>query len=148
MRLFEMMSTEVETVPVGESAEVAWGQMRQQGVHHLIVMDRGQIVGVVSDRDMGGRGGAALRKSSTVADFMSADPVVASPETTVREAANLLRGRNVGCLPVFDGKKLVGIVTITDLLELLGRGVDRPAVTGKRTTLRQSPARGWKSMSH
>ncbi len=148
MRLFEMMSTGVETIGLGESTEVAAGRMRQHAVQHLVVMDRGEVVGVVSDRDLMGSDGTFSRRPRTVADVMTPDPVLATPDTTVREAANLLRGRNVGCLPVFDEKKLVGIVTITDLLELLGRGVERPANAHKRTALRQSPARGWKSMSH
>jgi CBS domain-containing protein len=53
----------------------------------------------------------------------------------VREAANLMRGRSIGCLPVLDGRKLVGIVTVTDLLELLGRGAERPMARGRRAVM-------------
>ena len=42
-------------------------------------------------------------------------------------AANLMRGRTIGCVPVVEGRRLVGIVTASDLLQLLGRGIDRRA---------------------
>jgi CBS-domain-containing membrane protein len=51
--------------------------------------------------------------------------------TTIRQAANLLRGRTIGCLPVMEDSKLVGIVTVTDLLELVGE-VIRKASTDAR----------------
>jgi CBS domain-containing protein len=44
---------------------------------------------------------------------------------TVRRAANLMQGRNIGCLAVTEHGKLVGIVTVSDLLRLLGKGGDR-----------------------
>ncbi len=59
--------------------------------------------------------------------------VVAQPEMTVRAAANLMRGHAVHCLPVFDRHHhLKGIVTVVDVLELIGRGAERPgnAVAG------------------
>jgi CBS domain-containing protein len=50
---------------------------------------------------------------------MTSRVIVASPDTTVGEAARLLRGYTIGCVPVVDGKDLVGIVTTSDLLDLL-----------------------------
>jgi acetoin utilization protein AcuB len=64
------------------------------------------------------------------------EPVVSGhPEMTLRQAANRMRGRSIGCLPVMEGDDLVGIVTTTDLLELLGHGLARPATKGRRATL-------------
>lgn len=92
---------------------------------------------MISDRDVGGVG--SLRRVETVQDVMSRPVVTASPEMTVREAANLLRGRAIGCLPVMAGGKVVGIVTGTDLLELIGAGLERPA---PKTRLRVRKERG------
>ena len=55
-------------------------------------------------------------------------------DATVRQAANLMRGRGIGCLAVVDDDKPIGIGTITDVLELIGRGVERPVEQGKRLT--------------
>jgi acetoin utilization protein AcuB len=67
---------------------------------------------------------------------MSAPAVSATSDMTVRKAANLLRGRSIGCLPVMEDGDLVGIVTTTDLLERIGRGVERPVSKGKRWILK------------
>ena len=121
MRLSEIMQTDVQTISAGQSAEEAWERMRLHRFHHLVVMDGSDVVGVISDRDLRGAK-AARRRDLPVGEVMSADVISASPDTTVRQAANLMRGRTVGCLPVVDAGALVGIVTITDLLELIGRG--------------------------
>lgn len=147
MRLAEIMSSPVETIQAGESAETAWDRMQLKKIHHLVVLKQGQAVGVISARDLSGPRGVALRWAGTVDELMSARIVTATPETTVREAANLLRGRNIGCLPIIDGKKVIGIVTITDLIELVGRGLEKPVAAAPRRTLtragmrRKSPGR-------
>jgi CBS domain-containing protein len=143
MRLTEIMSTAVETTTRDASSDVAFSRMQDQDIHHLVVMDGGRVVGVLSHRDLGGRGGASVRRNRTVGELMTTPVVTAAPDTTVRQAANLLRGRLIGCLPVLKGKKLAGIVTVSDLLELLGRGALRPSPTGKRPTLTRTSPR-WK----
>jgi CBS domain-containing protein len=60
---------------------------------------------------------------------------------TIRQAANLLRGRTIGCLPVLEDGKLVGILTTTDLLELIGRASERPVSKGKRWVMKGRGAR-------
>ena len=127
MRAFEIMSTNVETVPAETTADAARETMRRKAIRHLVVVKSGEVVGVVSDRDIGGRHGAATRAHRTAGELMTAAPVTVSPETTVREIANLMRGRTIGCVPVLNRQRLVGIVTVSDLLTLLGRGTDRPA---------------------
>ena len=72
---------------------------------------------------------------------MSAHVVTVTADATIRQAANLMRGRGVGCLAIVADEKPVGIVTITDLLELIGRGVERPIERSKRWTLPRRGAR-------
>ncbi len=136
MRLETVMNRNVETVSPREPAEDAWRRMRGSRIRHLVVVDGGRVAGVVSDRDLGGSHGAAVRGQRTVAELMTPQLVSAKPTTTVRQAANLLRGHVVGCLPVFDGGKLAGIVTVSDLLDLIGRGAERPVPKSKRWTLK------------
>ena len=124
----DFMSQDVQTCHASTPADDAWTQMRVKRIHHLVVTAMGRVLGVVSERDLGGPRGYALRNGRRVEDLMSKQPMVANPMTTLRQAAQLMRGRGVGCLPVFTGKKLVGIVTTSDLLGLIARGqtVDRP----------------------
>src|SRR5262245_56103622 len=137
MRLAEVMTTPVETLPSSTSADEAWEQMRLHRIRHIVVIDAdGKVEGVVSERDLGGRHGAELRDGKSVGDLMTATVVTATPDTTVREAANLLRGHTIGCLPVVQKRRPVGMVTVSDLLALIGRGAERLVVKIKRWMLR------------
>jgi acetoin utilization protein AcuB len=143
MRMQDIMTSKVETIAPDLSCDGALEKMRQAEIRHLVVTDRSGIVGVLSQRDIGGKSGVAVRNGRRASDLMSGRPVTVSPRTTVRQAANLLRGRNIGCLPVVDEGKLVGIVTITDMLDLLGRGMQKPVEESKRWTVRsRGPRRG------
>ncbi len=136
MRVADVMSTRVRTVSRGEAADAAWEQMRLHRIRHLVVKHEGWVVGILSDRDLGGRHGKPLRAGRQVADLMTRKVIAVAPRTTVREAANLMRGNVVDCLPVLDAQQLKGIVTALDLLELIGRGVERPVATTKRVILK------------
>lgn len=130
MRVGEVMTHRVETVSPEESVDSAIRRMRSARIRHLVVVSGRKVLGVLSDRDLG------LETDKRVVDVMTAHAVSASPDMTLRKAANLLRGRSIGCLPVMDGRNLVGIVTTTDLLERIGRGAERPISRGKRWTLK------------
>lgn len=124
MRAEELMSREVKSISPEARAVDAFEAMQLHHIHHLVVRDdqTKKVVGVISDRDLGGARGVSLRRDRSVRDLMTASAVSITPKTTLREAANQLRGRSIGCLPVVDGKTLVGVLTITDVLEYVGRG--------------------------
>lgn len=134
------MSTRVITIGPDETADAAWVQMRRQRIRHLVVTDGSRMVGVLSERDLGGRNGGASRRGRSVRELMTAAPASATPATTLRQAANLMRGRLIGSLPVMEGGRVVGIVTATDVLDELGRGSTRPAVRAQRQSMRTPPA--------
>ncbi len=136
MRVLDVMTKDVETISPANAAEDAWELMCRCGFHHLVVTRGSRVVGIFSDRDAGGRRGASLRRGRTVEELMTTHVVTVEPTTTVRKAANLMRGRSIGCVVVTERGRVVGIVTVTDLLELLGRGSDRPVTTSTRWTLK------------
>ena len=123
MRIEDIMSRNVLCVDPRQDASSAWAAMNRKGIHHLVVTRDAVVVGVVSERDLGGPHGEEVRRGKTVGDLMTALVLAVSPDTSVRKAAKLMRGQTIGCLPVIDGKQLVGIVTVTDLLALVARGV-------------------------
>jgi CBS domain-containing protein len=143
MRLEDIMSREVKTIAPGATVAEARTLMTAAGIRHLVVVEDGLVVGVVSERDLGGRAsvGRAEIEKGPVSGLMSPHVVSVAPDTTIRQAANRLRGRGIGCLAVMDGK-LRGIVTTSDLLELIGRGVERPIETSTRWSLRGRGQRG------
>ena len=137
MRVQDVMTRRVQTIDDRASAKLAYNSMKVNGIRHLVVKNGSELVGVLSQRDLGVAEESDFREKHVVSELMNAHVVTVGPDASVRQAANLMRGRTIGCLPVVEEgqrKRLVGIVTTSDLLELLGRGVDRPA-PGKRTNL-------------
>jgi CBS domain-containing protein len=136
MRVQDVMTEAVQTIAPGSAAEDAWEMMRRHQFHHVVVTRGTQVVGILSDRDAGGRQGASIRRSHTVEELMTSPVLTVEPTTTVRKAANLMRGRSIGCLVVTSRGRVAGIVTVADLLEQLGRGSERAVTSGKRWTLK------------
>ena len=137
MRVQDVMTRRVQTIDDRASAKLAYNSMKVNGIRHLVVKNGSELVGVLSQRDLGVAEESDFREKHVVSELMNAHVVTVGPDASVRQAANLMRGRTIGCLPVVEEgqrKRLVGIVTTSDLLELLGRGVDRPA-PGKRVNL-------------
>jgi len=131
-QLSEIMSRGLITVDKNASLRRARRILDQHRIRHLLVMDGKRLVGIVTDRDL--RQAAPSSKSPLttsereefmdelkVAEVMSRKLITASPDTTVREAARVMVSEKLGCLPVVNGNQLVGIVTETDLLEMLVR---------------------------
>jgi acetoin utilization protein AcuB len=137
MRVQELMNKPVITVSHGSTAEDAWTLMNARGVRHLVVTDDdGRVVGMLSHRDGGGRSGAAVRRNRTVAELMTEPVVTVAPDATLRKAASLMRGRSIGCLVVTERGRAVGIITVADLLDAIGRGTERPVASVTRWTLK------------
>jgi acetoin utilization protein AcuB len=122
MRVYEVMSKSVETVNPQVAASEAKTRMRHRKIRHLVVARGGEVEGIVSERDLGG---GKLQKTLgkwTVADLMTAPVVTVTSRTPVRRAAALMKGRSIGSLVVTSANgKVAGIVTVSDLLELLAR---------------------------
>ena len=123
MRVREIMTEHVETVAATARIDEAAGLMRGLRIHHLIVKEGSNIAGLVSARDLP-RGGAA-RDGRVVRDVMSLNVITIDENETVRRAANVMRGSNIGCLVATRSGRIAGIVTVSDLLDLLGKGAGR-----------------------
>jgi len=121
MRLREVMSSPAETIAPDESVRKARDRMSQEGIHHLVVMERGEPIGVVSVWGL-----ADAEPDAPVRSEVGLPPVVMAPNDTLKTAANRLRGHGVGTVVVMEGEKVVGVVTTADLLELVGRGSEKP----------------------
>jgi len=132
-QLSEIMNRTLITVDTRASLRQAQRILDRRNIRHLFVMDGKRLVGIVTDRDL--RKAAPSSKSPLttsereefmdelkVVEVMLRKLITASSSTTVREAAKVMVREKIGCLPVVDGKTLVGIVTETDLLEILVRG--------------------------
>lgn len=138
MRLQDFMSRNIKSVGVRESIEAAYEKMRLNGIHHLVVLEGKRVVGILSERDIKNRS-SRERQNLFIEDLMQTDVVTAKPDTTIKQAANLMRGRVIGCLPVVKDNKIVGIITITDLLTLLGQGIERIHEDTPKRVVKRNP---------
>ena len=122
----DSMTREVVVLPPQTTAAEALGLCRERRIRHLPVMEEGRLVGIVSDRDLRSAAppledperSSALAKMR-VSDVMTRDAVTAHPDDPIEVAANRMRERRIGCLPVVEDAGLVGIVTSSDVMEAL-----------------------------
>ena len=120
MRVKDVMTKKVLSVERHRSLAQARDMMRRRHVRHLVVVDGTQVGGLVTSELLTWGEAEGIAR---VEDVVLRHVASGTPEMTIREAAKLLRGRTAGALPIFSHDRLVGIVTVSDLLDLIGRGV-------------------------
>ena len=118
MRIGDIM-TAASCVRFDEPARDTLQKMRTVGADYAIVTREKRIVGVVSRDELATA--SVDDAARTTGDVATAVPSLA-PDAEIRDAANLMRSRGVGCVPVTEGTTISGIVTAERLLELIGRG--------------------------
>lgn len=120
------MTADPVTIPVEAKLSEALRRMDEHRVRHLPVVRDGQLVGILSDRDLfevtGGLAAAEADElaATTVEDIMH-EPVTAHPDDSVVAISVEVVLRGIGCLPVVQDRRLVGIVSECDLLRLFYR---------------------------
>ena len=117
----EWMTRSPECIAMHQSLAIAQKRMVDLGVRHLPVLDGGQLVGVISERDLALLGTLAPEKlaSMRVEDAMSGVPYCVPPQTPVREVASHMATRKVGSAIVMDQSRVLGVFTTTDALAAL-----------------------------
>ena len=117
MKVKDVMSAKGVSVSPGESVEVAARTLAQYNIGILPVCSNGQLQGLVTDRDLVTRCIAANRSpaTTTVAQVMSDRLITVGPETDVCMAAHLMGSRQIRRLPVVEGNRLCGMVSLRDL---------------------------------
>jgi CBS domain-containing protein len=127
MRVGTLMTRHVTTLDRNDTMDIAAEIMAAGRLRHLPVIDGGRVVGVVSERDLfrpglaralgyGSKARRTLLRSLSVKEIMTEPAVTLAPEAPVREAAQLMLERRIGCVPVVEAGALVGLVTESDLL--------------------------------
>lgn len=123
-RVGRWMSADVVTIDPKASVHEALEVMTDHRIRHLPVIERGELVGILSNRDAvrcalqtSPRKGWEPARETTVREVMTTGRLHSvTPLALVQDAAELLAREKVSALPVVQGKKLVGIVSNEDLL--------------------------------
>ena len=132
----QIMTKSPITVAPEDSLRRAIALMKEGKFRRLPVVENDRLIGIVTDRDirLAANSPVILRERwqdeflldhVKVDACMTPDPITVSPDTSIEEAARLMRGLKVGGLPVLKGHKLVGIITETDILNHLIKLLER-----------------------
>ena len=116
----DVMSRVLITMTRDQTIDEADHEMLMAEIRHIPVVNaRGQLVGLVSDRDIARAFSKLGRSSVHIASVMTEDVITAGESMSIADAIELMLERKIGCLPVIgDGGELAGIITETDCLRV------------------------------
>jgi CBS domain-containing protein len=116
--LGEVMTRDVLIVAPEDTIGEAAAKMTERGVGAVVVSDFGRMIGILSERDIMRAVADRVHSSEArVREWMTPEPVTATQETTVEEAGRTMLERGFRHLPVVDGDRAIGIVSIRDVVE-------------------------------
>ena len=129
----DLMTEGVFAVGVNDDLETIRTLMEERSIRHAPVVGEGGILlGLVSQRDLirnslraqalPPAAMAAAMQMTTAGEIMTPNVVTAAPGQDIREAARVMLDNKYGCLPVVEGRRLVGIVTESDFVRFLAAG--------------------------
>jgi CBS domain-containing protein len=133
LQVRDVMTAEVTTLQRNDKLTLADDIMRLGRIRHLPVLnENGQLAGIVTQRDLfrgalakalgyGERAQRQLMDTLVVKEVMTSDVLTTTPDTPLAEAAQVLVERKIGCLPVVEAGRLVGIITEADFVALAAR---------------------------
>lgn len=127
MKVRDIMVKEVATLDVNDELSLANDIMRLGRIRHLPVVDGARLVGIISERDLfrsslaqalgyETKATRELMKSLRIRDVMVTQVITVTPDTDLKTAVKMMVDHKIGCLPVVEGDRLVGLVTETDIL--------------------------------
>lgn len=131
MLVRDVMTSDPITVQPDDTLRTAQERMAECGCRRLPVVDEThRLVGIITDRDvrLALNSPLVLRErwqddmlvtQTTVEVCMTPEPITIAPDAPVQDAADILLQRRISGLPVVEGDRLVGIITVTDLLGAL-----------------------------
>ncbi|MCK4840531.1 MAG: CBS domain-containing protein [Methylococcales bacterium] len=136
MRVEELMTPNVFTVDPHDMVDRVFFLIHYEKVRHIPVVEKGKVVGIVSDRDMykalGPKSNSNAIESNKegtelhvvhkkVQNIMRRGVISVTSDTLASEAAALMTSNRISALPVIGGEKLVGILSSTDILRVFSK---------------------------
>jgi CBS domain-containing protein len=131
LKVEEFMSTDLFTVQKDDLIEIVAEIMDWRRIRYMPVEDsKGELVGLISSRMLLRHYARRMQPTEqppavSVKEIMIDKPVTVKPDTSIIVAMNLMRTHHIGCLPVVQGKDLVGIITEMDFLRVTSRLLER-----------------------
>lgn len=119
LELFKKRSSTVYQVAPSVTVFEALRLLAEYGVGAMIVMDKGKLVGVVSERDYTRKVALQGRnsKETIVAEIMTRDVISVTPNTGTRACMTLMSQKKIRHLPVVDGTNVLGMISMRDIMD-------------------------------
>jgi CBS domain-containing protein len=116
--LLNQKGSEVAAAGPDESVQAALDRMIERRVGSLLVMEDGEVTGIVTERDVLRRGLGDVRKlrEQRVGEIMTCEVVIATPDDSLQYLMGLMTRNRIRHVPVFAEGKLAGIVSIGDII--------------------------------
>lgn len=112
----DVMVDDVAYVTVPGTREQLMAVCKSKHISGVPVLKEGQVVGVVTRQDV-----LRNRDEDQIALLMHRNPIIISPEATIAEAAEIIHSHGIRRLPVVVGEKLVGLISIADLIREIAK---------------------------
>lgn len=139
----DYMTESPYSVAANEGLTTARDLMKRHGVRHLSVTRDGQLVGVLSERDLAAaRDVADDWKALIVADVMTAKPYVVRPDAPLNQVARAMAQGKYGTAVVVDGSDAIGIFTLVDALTALADTLEGRHERASLEGIARRPRRG------
>jgi CBS domain-containing protein len=118
MGIADLMNRDVVTVAPEDTLGEAAAKMTEKGIGAVVVSDFGRIIGILSERDIMRAVADRIHSSEArVREWMTADPITATMETSIEEAGRTMLENGFRHLPVLEGERAIGIVSIRDVAQ-------------------------------
>jgi len=111
----------IYSVAPGETVYAALELMAAKNIGAVLVIEGGDLVGIFSERDYARKGILQGRasKDTTIRDVMTANVITITPEQSLESCMVTMADKHIRHLPVMDGEKLVGIISINDVVNTI-----------------------------
>jgi len=153
MRVAEVMTSQVFTVEPNDLIDRVFFLIHYEKIRHLPVVEKGKLIGIVSDRDLYKALGPKSNSnaiehnkdnsqlyvvSQKVGHIMHRGVYTIAPDAMLSEAAAMLAEHRIGALPVVDNGKLIGILSATDVLRVFAKQEHAREAREKKTSEHKS----------
>ena len=123
----DLMAQNPATLDRNETLDIPDTIMNLGRIRHMPVVEDGRVVGILSQRDLfrsalivalgfGRKTTSALIKTIRVKEVMTKPAITITADAAVSDAARLMIEKKIGCLPVVENERLIGLITETDIL--------------------------------
>jgi acetoin utilization protein AcuB len=133
----DLMTKRIVTVELDDKLAMVKDIFEHMHFHHLLVIDGGRLIGVISDRDLLkalspniGTSTESYKDTATlnkrVHQIMTRDPITLRPDASLQDAVNVFNSHSISCIPVVDDDdRPIGILSWRDILRVLAAKLDQ-----------------------